>query len=202
MEHNSLPSPPLEDQQKSHAKKRSSSSAKSTKPAHRTSKRSSTTTTTHAHLHSPISNDSHSTHSMADGRHKRVWKACERCRMKKTKVNPHHRPALPRGYTYIPKPVRCQVTDIEGSVTENSHVKDARTMVWYAQQAHERRQNLSNCHEGTLSPPHSVSPIYTYMFIYVHNYMCGYVYMCKDTYTRVYDISSNTHKEATGMPRY
>lgn len=24
---------------------------------------------------------------MGDGRHKRVWKACERCRMKKTKVS-------------------------------------------------------------------------------------------------------------------
>lgn len=68
-----------------HATKKGSSGAKSTKPSHRTSKRASTSTA-HSHLHSPISPDS--AHSMTDGRHKRVWKACERCRMKKTKVRP------------------------------------------------------------------------------------------------------------------
>lgn len=155
MEPHSLPSPPLEEQQhKSHAKKRSTSGAKSTKPVHRASKRSSTTTTTHAHahLHSPISTDSQSTHSMADGRHKRVWKACERCRMKKTKVItttcPQDRSLHSHAAT---QPLVWSVTHIKGSATENSHVRDARTTVLYAQQAHERRQNLSNCHEGMSS---------------------------------------------------
>ncbi|KAH8776264.1 hypothetical protein F5883DRAFT_698610 [Diaporthe sp. PMI_573] len=40
---------------------------------------------THAHPPSP-SVDTHQ-HSIADGWHKRVWKACERCRMKKTKCD-------------------------------------------------------------------------------------------------------------------
>lgn len=86
MEH-SLPSPPLDGQHKPHqtTAKRPSPGAKPTKPAHRVTKRSSTSMS-HSHIHSPIPSDSQSTHSMADARHKRVWKACERCRMKKTKV--------------------------------------------------------------------------------------------------------------------
>ncbi|KAF3765130.1 hypothetical protein M406DRAFT_346877 [Cryphonectria parasitica EP155] len=87
----SLPSPPTEEHIKVQTVKRNSSSAKSTKPAHRTSKRAAgTATTAHSHLHSPMSpTDSHSTalSSVADSRHKRVWKACERCRMKKTKCD-------------------------------------------------------------------------------------------------------------------
>lgn len=88
LEH-SLPSPPTEELVKPStisAKRHSSKSGKSTKPSHRTSKRASTSTAAHSHLHSPISPDSQSAHSVADSRHKRVWKACERCRMKKTKV--------------------------------------------------------------------------------------------------------------------
>lgn len=94
MEH-SLPSPPLDGQHKPHptTTKRHSSGAKPTKPAHRVTKRSSTTMS-HSHIHSPIPSDSQSTHSMADARHKRVWKACERCRMKKTKVI-KRKPAAP-----------------------------------------------------------------------------------------------------------
>ncbi|KAG8166528.1 hypothetical protein KVR01_002217 [Diaporthe batatas] len=87
MEH-SLPSPPLDGQHKPHqtTAKRHSPGAKSTKPAHRVTKRSSTNMS-HSHIHSPMPSDSQSTHSMADARHKRVWKACERCRMKKTKCD-------------------------------------------------------------------------------------------------------------------
>ncbi|RFU27060.1 hypothetical protein B7463_g9290, partial [Scytalidium lignicola] len=66
----SLPTPPMEDHKSSHSKR----STKSSKTLHRTSKRSSTT----SHEHVP---------GVLDGRHKRVWKACERCRMKKTKCD-------------------------------------------------------------------------------------------------------------------
>lgn len=60
-----------------------SSSTKSVKPLHRgSSKRGSTST----HSSTPEHVSSHHSHSVVDGRHKRVWKACERCRMKKTKV--------------------------------------------------------------------------------------------------------------------
>lgn len=82
--------------------------------SHRASKRSGTTPTashSHSHSHHAASSGSHhsssvsaataaaavaaathshgSPHHDGDGRHKRVWKACERCRMKKTKVWHH-----------------------------------------------------------------------------------------------------------------
>lgn len=79
----SLPTPPSEDILKSQGPKRQHSNSKAVKAVHRVSKRAST----HGHPASPATTDSHSrTSSSADGRHKRVWKACERCRMKKTKV--------------------------------------------------------------------------------------------------------------------
>ncbi|KAM7213079.1 hypothetical protein V8F06_011554 [Rhypophila decipiens] len=80
-----LPTPPNEDH---HVKtsqtssKKHHSNSKSVKAVHRVTKRS----TTNAH-HPPSPQESHSSHSAADGRHKRVWKACERCRMKKTKCD-------------------------------------------------------------------------------------------------------------------
>ncbi|KAK1750253.1 hypothetical protein QBC47DRAFT_426272 [Echria macrotheca] len=77
-----LPTPPNEDHLKAHGQKRQNSGSKSVKAVHRTSKRAST----HGHPPSP-SHDGHSHASSADGRHKRVWKACERCRMKKTKCD-------------------------------------------------------------------------------------------------------------------
>ena len=77
-----IPTPPLEDHHhKSSHPRKSSSGSKSLKPAHRGAKRSSTHTSAHAHAHHEQTSS-----SLADGRHKRVWKACERCRMKKTKV--------------------------------------------------------------------------------------------------------------------
>ncbi|KAK3191087.1 Fluconazole resistance protein 1, partial [Lecanicillium sp. MT-2017a] len=66
----SLPSPPAEENK---AKKN-----KSVKPNHRASKRASNAAATHHHEHIASA-------SGMDSRHKRVWKACERCRMKKTK---------------------------------------------------------------------------------------------------------------------
>ncbi|RDW77116.1 hypothetical protein BP6252_05169 [Coleophoma cylindrospora] len=62
-----LPTPPMEDHPTRRAK------VSSSKSAHRSSKRASTT-----HDHGAV---------IIDGRHKRVWKACERCRMKKTKCD-------------------------------------------------------------------------------------------------------------------
>lgn len=67
----SLPSPPAEENK---VKK-----SKSAKPNHRVSKRASNAAVTHQHEHATATTG-------ADSRHKRVWKACERCRMKKTKV--------------------------------------------------------------------------------------------------------------------
>ncbi|PFH55919.1 hypothetical protein XA68_17385 [Ophiocordyceps unilateralis] len=72
----SLPSPPAEDSSKSGlARKNTTTVTKSNKLANRISKRANSTIST-AHDHVTM-----------DGRHKRVWKACERCRMKKTKCD-------------------------------------------------------------------------------------------------------------------
>ncbi|ATY61061.1 C6 transcription factor [Cordyceps militaris] len=54
--------------------------SKSTKSTHRASKRANTATAAHHH-------DIITGAAAMDGRHKRVWKACERCRMKKTKCD-------------------------------------------------------------------------------------------------------------------
>lgn len=73
-----LPSPPMEDQ-KSQTSRKSSSSSKSIKPNRHTSKRASP--------HNATIHHDQAAHGVTDGRHKRVWKACERCRMKKTKCD-------------------------------------------------------------------------------------------------------------------
>ncbi|KAK0668133.1 hypothetical protein QBC41DRAFT_226869 [Cercophora samala] len=73
-----LPTPPNEDFL---GHKRHHTMSKSVKAVHRSSKR----TSYHGHPPSPVQ-DAHSSHS-GDARHKRVWKACERCRMKKTKCD-------------------------------------------------------------------------------------------------------------------
>jgi hypothetical protein len=123
----SLPSPPAEDH-KSTLSRKSTSSAKSVKPVHRASKRASSSA-------AAIHHHDHVTHTAGmDGRHKRVWKACERCRMKKTKVclvNSECVPPLTRS-----------------SATVNSPASDARMTVWYAPPVLERRWNTSNCLEG------------------------------------------------------
>ncbi|KAL0937676.1 uncharacterized protein CTRU02_207407 [Colletotrichum truncatum] len=71
-----LPTPPLEEQKS----RKSSSSSKSIKPNRHTAKRASPHNATAHHDHSAAG-------MSTDGRHKRVWKACERCRMKKTKCD-------------------------------------------------------------------------------------------------------------------
>ncbi|KAH7628649.1 hypothetical protein B0T09DRAFT_165302 [Sordaria sp. MPI-SDFR-AT-0083] len=81
----SLPTPPNEEHLKTQPPKRTHSNSKVVKPVHRSG--GSKRTSAHGHPQSP-SIDSHShSHSVGDGRHKRVWKACERCRMKKTKCD-------------------------------------------------------------------------------------------------------------------
>lgn len=83
----SIPTPPTEEMHL-HAihsptlSKRDTSSVKSVKPANRISKRASMHTPSHDH-----GSLTQRHHLPADGRHKRVWKACERCRMKKTKCD-------------------------------------------------------------------------------------------------------------------
>ncbi|KAK7914466.1 hypothetical protein PG985_012169 [Apiospora marii] len=86
-----MPTPPMEDSSLkistssgSSSARRHTTSSKVTKPAHRSAKRSNThATQSPVHDHSPLS--PHSGSGM--DRHKRVWKACERCRMKKTKCD-------------------------------------------------------------------------------------------------------------------
>ncbi|KAF4986672.1 hypothetical protein FGRMN_10724 [Fusarium graminum] len=98
----SLPSPPAEDHKSTTSRKSTSSSTKSVKPVHRTSKRASSSAAT-------IHHHDHVTHTTGmDGRHKRVWKACERCRMKKTKAlctagvrKKMEYKQLPRGYAEV-----------------------------------------------------------------------------------------------------
>ncbi|KAL6874885.1 N-terminal fungal transcription regulatory domain-containing protein [Trichoderma novae-zelandiae] len=82
----SLPSPPSEDSKSSNSppatampRKNTGSSTKPAKGTHRVSKRAGSNAAA-VHHHEQV------THGM-DGRHKRVWKACERCRMKKTKCD-------------------------------------------------------------------------------------------------------------------
>ncbi|KAI1815643.1 hypothetical protein GGS20DRAFT_323573 [Poronia punctata] len=92
-----IPTPPTEENMKpsiitpisttAHVPMRRSTvpSGKTVKPTHRVTKR---TGTTHSHSsalvhdHTPLSPS-----NGMDNRHKRVWKACERCRMKKTKCD-------------------------------------------------------------------------------------------------------------------
>lgn len=80
----SLPTPPMEDSGKvgTGARRNITTSTKSVKPVHRNSKRASQTSHSPVHDHSPLSE-----HGANMDRHKRVWKACERCRQKKTKCD-------------------------------------------------------------------------------------------------------------------
>ncbi len=75
-----LPTPPSEELSKPLVLKRAHGASKPVKAPHRTLKR----TSTHGRPPSPT-RDTHSQHG--DGKHRRVWKACERCRMKKTKAS-------------------------------------------------------------------------------------------------------------------
>ncbi|KAI0476027.1 hypothetical protein GGR56DRAFT_447678 [Xylariaceae sp. FL0804] len=80
-----IPTPPIEESVKVAAASRRNtlSGPKSVKPIHRGTKRSATQIT-----HSPIRDHAPlSPPGGVDSRHKRVWKACERCRMKKTKCD-------------------------------------------------------------------------------------------------------------------
>ncbi|KAK6069665.1 Fluconazole resistance protein 1-like protein 1 [Seiridium cupressi] len=79
-----LPTPPQEDNLKvvTGARRNTSSSTKSVKPVHRNSKRASQASHSPVHDHAPLS-----PHGSNMDRHKRVWKACERCRQKKTKCD-------------------------------------------------------------------------------------------------------------------
>ncbi|KAI0125237.1 hypothetical protein BJ170DRAFT_584474 [Xylariales sp. AK1849] len=80
-----LPTPPIEESIKasSESRKSTASSTKTVKPINRNSKRSVSHTS-----HSPVHDQAPlSPHGSNMDRHKRVWKACERCRMKKTKCD-------------------------------------------------------------------------------------------------------------------
>ncbi|KAH9889166.1 hypothetical protein F4778DRAFT_393507 [Xylariomycetidae sp. FL2044] len=84
-----IPTPPIEENMKSitavpatSRKSTGGSNTKSVKPIHRTAKRSA-----NPHTHSPVHDHAPLSPHAMDSRHKRVWKACERCRMKKTKCD-------------------------------------------------------------------------------------------------------------------
>ncbi|KAI0400924.1 hypothetical protein F4802DRAFT_464299 [Xylaria palmicola] len=83
-----IPTPPIEESNmkasttQAPTRRSSAPATKSVKPIHRGTKRSAT------HLnHSPIRDHVPLSPHGTDNRHKRVWKACERCRMKKTKCD-------------------------------------------------------------------------------------------------------------------
>ncbi|KAK7997765.1 Alpha/Beta hydrolase protein [Apiospora arundinis] len=85
------PTPPMEDSSVKISTSSSGSSSarrhtnsKVTKPAHRNAK-CSNTHAAHSPVHEHLPSWPHSGSRM--GRHKRVWKACERCRMKKIKCD-------------------------------------------------------------------------------------------------------------------
>lgn len=138
----SLPTPPNEEHQKpSMMSRKSSGSSKAVKQIHRASKRASNPHV-HAHPPSPVS-DTHSHHTVADGRHKRVWKACERCRMKKTKVIIYH-------FLFHDFVVDSQHALTRHSAMESSRVSVVRTTVSCVQPGQGKRPNTSNYHEGTL----------------------------------------------------
>ncbi|POR32549.1 Fluconazole resistance protein 1 [Tolypocladium paradoxum] len=84
----SLPSPPADEHKSGLSRKGTSSSGKSpksAKSANRVSKRANSNAAAAA---AAVHHHDNLTHGGApDGRHKRVWKACERCRMKKTKCD-------------------------------------------------------------------------------------------------------------------
>ncbi|KAH8844420.1 hypothetical protein MCOR27_011468 [Pyricularia oryzae] len=75
-----LPTPPRDDHAKPHASRKTTSGPKPMKAPQRSSKRAP------ASAHSPTSSLGR-TLSTGESRGKRVWKACERCRMKKTKCD-------------------------------------------------------------------------------------------------------------------
>ncbi|KAJ8130392.1 hypothetical protein O1611_g3238 [Lasiodiplodia mahajangana] len=83
-----IPTPPTEENNmkasttQAPTRRSTSSSTKSVKPIHRGTKRSATHLA-HSPVHEHVPLSPHGT----DNRHKRVWKACERCRMKKTKCD-------------------------------------------------------------------------------------------------------------------
>ncbi|KAI0019700.1 hypothetical protein F4780DRAFT_428356 [Xylariomycetidae sp. FL0641] len=80
-----IPTPPIEEGMKAPPatiRRHTTSTTKSVKPIHRGTKRAA------SHIgHSPIHDHAPLSPHGVDSRHKRVWKACERCRMKKTKCD-------------------------------------------------------------------------------------------------------------------
>lgn len=119
----------MEDHKSHHLARKPS---KATKQSSRASKR-----TTSSHEHGPMA---------IDGRHKRVWKACERCRMKKTKVAIYHYAS------HLSVDLGCLITHSLTnsllSVMESRPVNAAKMTGWFAQLEAERRRNSNNYLEG------------------------------------------------------
>jgi hypothetical protein len=131
------PTQPNEEHPKCHSIKTTTGSSHPVKTVHQASKRASD-----LHIHTPsTTEDGHSHHPMVDGRRKKVWKACERCRMKKTKVAiPNFSAAAIERATYTPN-----------SATETSRVRGVRKMLSYVQLKSGKRPSTSKYHEGKLN---------------------------------------------------
>ncbi len=136
----SIPTPPYEEHHghpgRPQGSRKTHPSSKAAKPVHRASKRAST------HPHSHPSPPHHDGHIMTDGRHKRVWKACERCRMKKTKVRTSSPLRLRLCAAFLCLLI-CRL-----SVMESFPVNGVKTTVWCVQQGHARRWSISSCPKG------------------------------------------------------
>jgi hypothetical protein len=131
---NGLPTPPIDERKPALSSRRS---LKHGKQSNRGPKRMSTSLT---HENGGI---------VIDGRHKRVWKACERCRMKKTKA---------RRSTPI-----LEITALTiHSVMVNRLVRNVRTMGLCAQLGAGKRPNTSSFREGELFYFHTRNSAYFY----------------------------------------
>ena len=108
----------------------SSRAAKPRKSTNRVSKRTSVVI---SHEHGGV---------IIDRRHKRAWKACQRCRLKKTKVRPDTSDMRSSNL-------------IAYSAMNNRLAKDVRTMAWSVPRATRRELSSNQSQKGEL--PHSLS---------------------------------------------
>jgi hypothetical protein len=133
--HNLLP-PPADDPKATLSRKNTSSSTPSPKPVHRVAKRTeSTAGMTHNHDHA-------SRCFGMDGRHKRIRKACERCRMKKTKVCSNE----------LNDTQEQATSDTNPSVTMSFPANAAGMTAWYAQLVCVKRWSTSSFTKGKIAP--------------------------------------------------
>lgn len=106
---------------------------KTSKPSHLTSVRAKNASTA---LH----RDAVAGAALIRGRRKRVWKACERCRLKQSKVR--------SSSSLYPNLARIYTNNVSYSVMVNFLVNAARMMESAAPPVSKRRGSTSSCPEG------------------------------------------------------